>query len=181
MTRARIAAVAYPVLTDADRTSIESIRALHDPQVRLIAGHFTLVFPAELEPEPLLAHTRRVCESSGPIRFVIRKTLAVRETSGVGGHVFLVPDDGHGEIVALHQRLYDGGTGGTLHAGQPFVPHITVAADRDFARCLELEGKWNLEAMAIEGLLDRVDVVAVSSDRVQSLATYRLGTPLDER
>ena len=177
MTRTRLAVVAYPVLADGDRGWIESIRGLHDPQVGLIASHFTLVFPAEVEPEPLLAHTRRVCEISRPIHFVIRKTRAVREVSRLGGHVFLVPDDGHAEIVALHQRLYDGGVCGPLREGQPFVPHITVAADNDFAQCLALEEKWNSETMAIEGTVDRVDVVAVSPDRVQSLAAYRLGVP----
>lgn len=177
MTRTRLAVVAYPVLADADRSRIESIRALHDPQARLIACHFTLVFPAEVELEPLLAHTRRVCENARPVRFVIRKTRAVREVSRLGGHVFLVPDDGHAEIVALHQRLYDGGVRGTLRAGQPFVPHITVAADNDFAQCLALEEKWNLETMAIGGTVDRVDVLAVSADRVQSLAAYPMGAP----
>ena len=92
-----------------------------------------------------------------------------------GGRVFLVPQAGSTEIVALHDRLYDGVLRAHWRQGTPFVPHITVAADPDFERCLVLAQELNRVCPNIEGMIDRVEVVAVSSDPVQSLATVALG------
>jgi hypothetical protein len=57
----KIAVVAYPKLEDSDRRWIESVRAQHDPQARLIRAHFTIVFPAEASPDVVVGHTAAVC------------------------------------------------------------------------------------------------------------------------
>ena len=171
----KLAVVAYPVLADSDHRWIEGIRAQHDPQARLIRAHFTLVFPAEIDPEAVIAHAYAVCGTTRPIPFAIRQAEAVHGAPEAGGHVFLVPEAGHSEIGALHDRLYDGVLRAQLREGARFVPHITVAASPDFERCLVLAQELNLMRPNIEGAIERVEVVAVSPDPVQSLATVALG------
>ena len=171
----KLAIVAYPNLADSVHRWIEGIRAQHDPQARRIRAHFTLVFPAEVDPEAVAAHAGAVCGTTRSILFVIKQAEAVRDASEAGGHVFLVPKAGSSEIVVLHDRLYDGVLRVHMREGTRFVPHITVAAYPDIERCLVLAKELNRVLPNIEGTIDRVEVVAVSPDRVQSLATIALG------
>jgi 2'-5' RNA ligase len=171
----KLALVAYPALTDPDHRWIEGIRVQHDPQAHLIRAHFTLVFPAEIDPEVVIAHASVVCGDTRPILFAIKQAEAVRDAPEAGGHVFLVPEAGYSEIGALHDRLYEGVLRAHLREGARFVPHITVAAYPDFERCLVLAQELNLVRPNIEVTIDRVEVVAVSPDQVQSLATVALG------
>jgi hypothetical protein len=62
-----------------------------------------------------------------------------------------------------------------MREGTRFVPHITVAAYPDIERCLAVAQEINLVRPNIEGTIDRLEVVAVSPDKVQSLATVALG------
>ena len=104
----KVAVVAYPKLEDSDRRWIESVRAQHDPQARLIRAHFTVVFPVEASPDVVVAHTAAICHCSGQIPFSLRQARAVREVVGAGGQVFLLPEGGRAALVALHRRLHDG-------------------------------------------------------------------------
>src|SRR5437879_804943 len=116
----KLAVVAYPVLAGSDHQWIEAIRAQHDPQTPRIQAHFTIVFPLEAAPETVIAHARAVWGTIRPIRFTIQHGEAVRDA---GGHVFLVPEAGSTEIIALHDRLYEGVLRAHLRESTPFVPH----------------------------------------------------------
>ena len=51
-----LAVVAYPRIVASAQQRIEAMRAPHDPQARLIAAHFTLVFPAVVEHRLVSTH-----------------------------------------------------------------------------------------------------------------------------
>src|SRR5437588_8519551 len=104
----KLAIVAYPVLAGSDHQWIEANRAQHDPQARRIRAHFTLLFPAQVDLEAVTAHAQAVCGALRPIPFTIKHAEAVHDAPGAGGYVFLVPETGNSEIVALHDRLYNG-------------------------------------------------------------------------
>ena len=55
------------------------------------------------------------------------------------------------------------------------MPHITVAAYADFERCAALAQELEVAGRTVRGTVDRLEVVAVSWDRVESLATLPLG------
>ena len=69
----KLAVVAYPHVAQDDGAWIESTRARHDPQASRIKAHFTLVFPAELPREVLVAQVRSALASFRPIPFVLRR------------------------------------------------------------------------------------------------------------
>jgi 2'-5' RNA ligase len=169
-----VAVVAYPVLRELDREWIESVRTRHDPQAGLIAAHFTLMFPAEADPDRVIAHAFAVSGRSRVLPFSIRGAQAVREPDGGGAHVFLVPAEGREEIVTLHDRLYDGGLGGEWHDPRAFEPHITVAAHADFEPCRRLARELDREDRIVGGRIEGVEVLAVARDRVESLAVFKL-------
>ena len=155
----KLTIVAYPHVSDDDRRWIEDLRKAHDPQSRLIAAHFTLVFPADVGTGELVAHAESVLAGSPRIAFVLRRARAVRNLVGQRAHVFLVPDRGASEIVRLHDRLYSGFLEPHLRAEMPFIPHMTVAAHRDFRECKRLAVVLNEQGREISGQLTGVDVV----------------------
>jgi 2'-5' RNA ligase len=170
----RLAVVAYPILDEADHRWIESIRVEHDPQAGLIGVHFTLVFPAEADHESVGAHVRSVVGPAGPIRFAAHEIRAVRDPSGGGGHVLLVPDEGYGELVALHDRLYEGPLLDLLRRDIPYVPHMTVAAYPVFDRCEALARELGAAHRVLQGRVESVDVLDLGEGTVRSRATFAL-------
>ena len=148
-----LAIVAYPNLDDADREWIESIRARHDPQASRIKVHFTLVFPVDLPPTSVAAHTSEVVNLARPISFVMRHAVAVYDTARGGGYVFLEADEGRDEIVELHDRLYEGLLRSYLHESVPFLPHLTLAANSDFQWCEGFAREVNAAQRIVRGEL----------------------------
>jgi len=171
----RLAIVSFPILEEADREWIESVRARHDPQAARIGVHFTLVFPAVASPLEVAAEAWAVARSAQPIRFRIRCATSVDDVAGGGGHVFLVPDEGGAEIAALHDQLYRGVLRQHLRADIPFTPHMTVAAGPDVERGERLAQHLFLDRPTVHGVLRSIDLVGVEKDRVASIATFVLG------
>jgi 2'-5' RNA ligase len=169
-----LAIVSYPSLDEVDRQWIESVRARHDPQAARIGVHFTLVFPTNASPAEVTAEAAAVARSARPIPFTIRRARAVCDVGG-GGHVFLLPDEGRGEIATLHDRLYQGVLRPHLRADIPFTPHMTVAAGSDLAACEGLVQELGLDHRTVQGILRRIELVTLEKPRVDSIATFVLG------
>jgi 2'-5' RNA ligase len=154
-----LAIVAYPQLSDEDRHWIEDFRRAHDPQASLIAAHFTLVFPVEVQTDDLVEHARSVLKDFQAFSFVLGRARTVKRVVGQGAHVFLVPDQGASQIIDLHDRLYSGFLEPHLRADIPFVPHITVVAHADVDECERLAAMLNEQSRKIRGEVNRVDVI----------------------
>jgi 2'-5' RNA ligase len=170
-----LAIVSYPSIDEADRQWIESVRARHDPQAARMGVHFTLVFPTDASPAEVAAEVAAVAKSARPIPFTIRRARAVRDVVGGGGHVFLEPDEGRGEIATLHDRLYQGVLSPHLRADIPFTPHMTVAAGSDLAACEGLVRELRLDDRTVQGMLRKIELVNLEKPRVDSIATFVLG------
>lgn len=174
---AYIAVVSYPSLEPADRQWIESIRAAHDPQATLLAAHFTFVFPAAVEPNDVAAEIAVAAATVTPIPFVIRSAEAVRAVfQPGGGHVFLVAGEGAGAISALHDLLYAGVLKSHRRDDIPFVPHITVAANADFARCEAIARDVNRNPRTVAGTLEALDLLEMAKGSISSRRRFPLGS-----
>jgi 2'-5' RNA ligase len=170
----RHAVVGYPVLQDADRLWIESVRARHDPQAARLPAHVTLVFPAALALDTIVDHAATVARQTPAIPFVLRDVTAVPDVFAEGGHVFLLPDEGRAEIAALHDRLYDGPLRAFLREDLPFVPHITVAASSDRARWEATRQEVASALRPIEGTIGSLDVLEIGDDGIRTAARFDL-------
>src|SRR3954466_15490962 len=101
--------VSYPDATPEALAWVEAIRAEHHPRAAAIAAHVTLVFPvAGLDPPTLIAEVQRQVAGTMRIRFTLRCALPCRDLTSEATDVFLVPDEGFGAMVRLHDRLYAG-------------------------------------------------------------------------
>jgi 2'-5' RNA ligase len=169
-----LACVAYPTLAESDHRRIESFRALHDPQASRIAAHFTLVFPVELAAQPAVEHVSAVLRGARAIAFVLRRAEAVADLVAGGSHVFLVPEEGGERIVALHDQLYGGPLRPFSRQDIPFLPHITIGAAATHEECQRLADELNRETIAVEGVLEQVDLIEVTKEGVQPVVRFSL-------
>ena len=117
--------------------------------------------------------------SIGSFAFVVRSARAVREVSRPGGHVFLVPEEGAAEIVALHDRLYSGAFHSSLRSDIPYLPHITVAAGSEWHRCEALANDLNRDVRVVGG---RVEAIELLDDGVGEIwvRTVRAPVPMSD-
>jgi 2'-5' RNA ligase len=173
----RLAVVAYPTLSGEDRRWIEDIRARYDPLASRIAAHFSLVFPTEVAEAPLVAQVRSALRSAEPIPVVLRRAAAFPDAIGSGYKVFLVPEEGHRELVAVHHELYDGALAAHRRRDIPFVPHVTVGAHQQMGECERMANQINDERRIVRAWINSVDVIEVAETTVRTVAEVRLATP----
>ena len=159
----------------SDLAWIEGLRRAHNPNDSLVAAHVTLVFGfASPAPAVAISHARDVGRRFAPFDYALTSARAVRDLSGDGSHVFLVPGPGAAEIVALHDALYGGPLAGQLRTDIPFIPHVTVGyfeSHEDAGTlALELSGSVDVRARLV-----RLDIVAFKDGSVSLLETVPLG------
>jgi hypothetical protein len=159
----------------SDLTWIEDLRRAHDPYDGLVAAHVTLVFGfASPGLAVAIGHACEVGRRFAPFDYCLTSARAVRDLSGHGSHVFLVPGPGAAEIVALHDALYGGPLAEQLRTDIPFIPHVTVGYFQSHedagTLALELSG-----AVAVRARLGRLDIVSFDNGSISLLETVRLG------
>jgi 2'-5' RNA ligase len=170
----KLAIVAYPRLDEADRHWIEAFRTKHDPQAPRIGVHFTLVFPVDAMPNDVVREIALVAQTTDPIPFAIDRMQVVPDVPGQVSHIFLVPNEGSGEIATLHDRLYGGTLRSHLRSDIPFIAHMTVGAAPDPESAAKLAEALDLGGRIVRGIVSDIDLIDVSAERVQSIGAYRL-------
>jgi len=163
--------LAYPRLAPTDFEWIQKIRAQHDERYfHVVAPHFTLVFPVQaMEERALIDHLARQIAGAGPIAFVSRCAIVVEDHSKAFSHVFLVPDQGLGDVVKLHDRLYTGILAPELRLDIPFIPHIGIGNSADAPACKRLADELNARGFRLEGRIDALDIVCYENDHVHTI------------
>ena len=174
--------LAYPELAPEDSVRIEMIRAVHDPAHERVRAHFTLVHPLPDIPEQLSVEAMSeiiaaVAVEFAPIPFVLRSAIPFNDLLGPDTNVFLMPDEGFGALVRLHDRLYAGALAGKLRLDLPTVPHITVARLRDPQAGQRLADTLNAREFAIVGTIAALYLVTHDGGTVRTIARVPLGTP----
>jgi len=165
--------VAFPSLDEPDARYIAEIRAKHDRQVGVIEPHFTLLFGCDqVDEATYVDHVRAVAAATMGFRFACLET-APDEDDG-HGVVYLVPELGRMDIVALHAALYAGPMAPYLRKDKRFVAHMTIghAANPEAAEALCDE--LNAEGVDIAGSIDALVVGCVAHGRFVELARFAL-------
>lgn len=112
------AVVYYPHLRSR---GLNEFRRKYDPFAELLPEHLTLVFPIPLALSTMRDHVRAVATKTDP--FVIE----IGGLERTWDHwLFLGLRKGHGQVVALHDRLYSGPLREYLRTDLTFEPHIGI-------------------------------------------------------
>jgi 2'-5' RNA ligase len=161
-------------LAAADAARIEDLRRRHDPQQSMVAAHFTLVFPFEgLDRAVVEAHAERIARQTEPIAFHLRRSAAVQDPLGPLSRLFLLPEAGNDQLIALHDALYAGPLSAHLRGDIAYRPHITVGAfpTQDLARVAQAE----VGVVDLAGTVSAFDLVAFDGRTVSRLRRFALG------
>ena len=122
------------------------------------APAFTLVFPGADSPSEVVKQVEAACAATARIRFCLRSAMIVPEHKMGLFHVFLVPDEGFGAIIRLHDRLHAGPLACCLRPDTPYIPHVTVASTQMFDTARQTMTLLNAKDIAITGRIDEVEV-----------------------
>lgn len=122
------------------------------------APAFTLVFPGAESAAEVIKHVGETCAATARIRFCLRSAMIVPEAKMGLYHVFLVPDEGFGAIIRLHDRLHVGPLACCLRPDTPYIPHVTVASTKEFDAARQTMALLNAKDLAISGRIDEVEV-----------------------
>jgi len=157
MSASAIQVIAKPVFAKADADWLAQLR---EAQAHIQhALEFTLVFPgASGSTQDVVRHVEAVCAATPRIRFCLRSAMIVPEAETGWFHVFLVPDEGFGAIIRLHDRLHVGPLASCLNRAVPYIPHLTVASNDDFDLARRISGSLNANDLALIGHIDALEV-----------------------
>ena len=137
--------------------------------------HFTLVFPgSSLEPHEFARQVAAAAAGATRIRFCLRSAIVVPDPEVSAYHVFLVPDEGFGSIVRLHDRLHATSLTACLRPNVSYIPHVTVASAHDFAAARKIAASLNSKEFAINGRIDELAVHRRDGDVVRCIARVPL-------
>lgn len=137
--------------------------------------YFTLVFPgAQMEPAEFARLIRVAAQDTPRIRFHLKSALVAPEATVRRFHVFLIPDDGFGAILKLHDKLHTGPIEACLRPETPYLPHITVATSADYVAARKIAAQLNARDLSIEGTIESLQVERREGETVKLVAEVPL-------
>ncbi len=168
---------AYPELTPGDYERIQEFRKEHDMYYRAVEPHFTLVFPMqeEWEIEAFIAEIEERTRGVEPFGFVLRCASLNKDAFQELYHAFLVPDEGHSQIVKLYERISGGKLFQYRLLNVDYIPHIGIGNSPDPLRCLEMVRQWNNQEFEIAGRVSMLDIADYNGEKVQTIQRIPLG------
>lgn len=133
--------------------------------------YFTLVFPgAEMEPRAFVAQVRANAADVPRIRFRLRSALVAPEPTVGRFHVFLIPDEGFGAILKLHDALHRGGIEAAIRPETPYLPHITVATTATYDEARKIAQALNQGGIDIQGHIEALQVEHRTGEVIREIA-----------
>lgn len=166
-------AASFPPLSSLDEQII-GFRDQHDPKALLVAPHVTLVYPTGITSESVfIDHVARVARTvrSFSANFATALVMPNHTSLGVTGDIFLVPDEGFGDIVRLRDKLYTGTLKTEMRLDIPFIPHLTIGSALELNDARRLVDGLNAKRFSFRVPIDHVAVVeVVRPDVVRRLA-----------
>jgi hypothetical protein len=136
------------------------------------APYFTLVFSgAGLGAADFTRAVTAVAAETPRIRFRLRSALVTPEPAVRRFHVFLIPDEGFGAILKLHDALHAGPIAAALRPDTPYLPHITVATTSDFDAARKLAFALNHgDGLDIHGHIDALEIERRTGEVIKPVA-----------
>jgi hypothetical protein len=169
-------AITYPTIAATHYQWIQKIRRQHDTRYyHVVDPHFTLIFPTfDLEPLLLREHVRSQSQGQASIAISLCCAIVVKDQLSDYTQTFLVPDQGFGALVKLHDKLYTGILADQLRLDIPYIPHIGVATSLDSTLCKAVADEINSRNLTIPASIRLIDIVDYTNNTVTTLEQISL-------
>ena len=155
----------FPNLSEAD-SWISDFRVNHDPKASRVGLHMTFVFPTKALSEcQLVTELNEIGRNTKKFAVHCRSALAMPEKDaalGLVSSVFLVPDEGFGEAVRLHSRLYANSLQSELRLDVPFIPHLTIGSSIEMGLAKREVDKLNSNRFRFSFEVENLTIVKVT-------------------
>lgn len=169
--------IAYPELVDADFNRIQSFRATHDRlYFSLIEPHITFVFPVvDIDEDVFVSEIIGKSKMVPSFYFDLKCATVNKDAFKEIYHTFLVPDEGYGKIVRLHDQLYSDKLQKYHRLDIDFIPHLGIGNSEDPKSCKKMVDEWNSTDFSIRGMINTLSVISFCEGRIRLITEVRLG------
>ena len=165
----------YPVFSDTDQQFIDDFRRQHDASsCEVVAPHFTMVFGCDdVAFESYRHRVVEIARSQNAIKFSCRYAMLHNDDANENYYIYLVPDQGYGEISKLHDKLYQGLLAPYLRLDIPYIPHIRIATIPDATRIKSLCDELNSTAIEISGQINTITLSEYDRSKITDLEEFQ--------
>ncbi len=170
------AIVVFPAFDAAASKAIEDIRRSYDPLAWRIAAHIEIMAPTRRPTALLRQHITSLTAHQSAFSITLRRAVAVLTPAPNVAEVWLLPEWGSTELLAMHEHLrQDTGEHRLLEPRD--YPHLTIASHPDVARCNALATEINSNGLNVSCLVTDVALVALRQHWVDRIASFSLVAP----
>lgn len=152
------------------------MRRLHNGLYNIIEPHFTIVFSVpDMEVSKFIAEIRELSKGIAAIPFCIRCAVICKDSFSNNYDAFLVPDEGHSDVVKLHDRLYSGKLARHHRLDVSYIPHMSIAYSPDLRHIKDIVDNWNATEPPITGTIGSLDIINYENRAVTTIERLKLG------
>ena len=167
--------VAYPEVDNSSYDLIQSYRQAYNSLYNVIEPHFTLVFSVgHMDVAAFIDEVKQVASSTKKIDFCSRCLAINKDSFSKHFDAFLIPDEGHSDVIKLHDKLYSGLLAPHHRIDITYVPHVSLANSPDVRVIKTIVDKWNAEDHIIQGRISFLDVINYENRKVETLERVAL-------
>ncbi len=160
----KLLVLAYPELSEKDYNLIENHRIKHDSLQPILGPHFTMVFPVKnISEKSFTDEIETQVKEIEPFTFTIRCATINKDAFAENFYTFLVPDEGHSQIVKMHDKLYSSKLFPHQRLDIDFIPHLTIGNSTNILACKKMADNWNAKNFEITGKISHIDVAKYES------------------
>lgn len=171
----KLAAIAYPQMSEKAVEIIENFRKEHDSQYEIINPHYSFVFPFDGIPvKEFCAEIKKQVKDEDSIVFSTHlATIHKDELTGIY-YTFLVPFHGHAQMIRLHDKLYSSKLAPLKKNDIKFEPHITLGNSTNKNNCQQMINEWNDKNIIIKGAVSSIDIIKLKNEKITTVEKIKL-------
>ena len=168
--------LAYPSISNEDYNLIQNFRKSNDElYFEIVHPHFAFVFPTDsLAENAFIEEIKEKAKDFERIKFELKCACVNKDSFMDFFHLLLVPDQGHSQIVKLHDKLYSESLFNELRLDIDFIPHMGIANSKDGYQVKTWVDHWNSQPFSIQGHINALTVIKYDGNSLKNLVNIPL-------
>lgn len=168
--------LSYPSMSKKDYGVIQEFRKYNDQlYFKMVEPHFAFVFPTDsFEEHEFVKEITEKARGVKSFNFDLKCACVNKDSFIEYFHLLLVPDQGHSNIVKLHDKLYNDLLIDDLRLDIDFIPHMGIANSKEGLKVKQWADLWNSRDFSIKGRVESLTVIHYDGKYLENIATIHL-------